>query len=723
MSEPKTPFSPSDRFWSGYAGETTQGLNHLRQVADEMPYGHKSYRNDLPTTVDPRLDAKFAEGWMRTEMQGGVGACFFADQMLTLADGTRKPIQDMSMHDMVMSHAGDAQPVNELFQRQYTGGKYTIKVNNHAEPIVVTGNHPFMRQTATGEFDKIRADELSVGDEVYLSSAASAYSRHTLDLADYLPEDCPVGVDWVRGGIRSKKLPRYVDLDERLGWLLGFYAAEGYVITPKRKGRSHGRDLRVQFAFHKKEKHNQQKCARLMRELFGIEMGVIDEKDRPNNYYLYTGSRTLGLVLQNLMGKGAGNKRVPAEILAASDECKDAFLRGWMAGDGSIQFTLKDGEQLRGVIRAHGYSISLEMGRALETLSLSLGYDVTSRLQPAREGNRKPQYVLGFRGRDVVRLCEEEVPDWVDDYLTARESTDNRCANRGLQTLTARRQKVLPSMVTAQIESITVEQVTDVTVYNLEANTHHTVVVNGMPVFQCQGYGLVSTVEYLYAVITGEVVQLSPMYAYLMSQFYDGISGDRGSTLSGGTKVLEKTGVPLLEAYSVERTYPRGGYRAVPQSAIDAAKATPFQTNKVVRFKDADHYRAFVGSMAGIAQTGTRWTSGLARVGKHGVVQSIGGSSFGGHSWNFIGYMPIDEMPSDYRSFVPRTSSEFINLMFNSHGTGWGHKGVGYMIDEFFNQLNKSDLILGRTDMSHVTPRPSKRDFTKWDQSRFTSAG
>lgn len=235
----------------------------------------------------------------------------------------------------------------------------------------------------------------------------------------------------------------------------------------------------------------------------------------------------------------------------------------------------------------------------------------------------------------------------------------------------------------------------------------------------CQGYALSENVEYNWAVLTGEVVQLSPMFAYLMSQYFDGINGDRGSTLSGGTKLLTQYGLPLLTDYSVERSYPRGGYRAIPQGVIDKAKAAKFKLHKTVRFRDASEYRAFVGSYAGIVQTGTRWTGSMARIPSHGVVTSIGGASMGGHSWNFVGYMPIDELSQAARAALPRTSSEFVNIAKNSHSIGYGDKGFSYYTDELFNQLNKSDLLLGRTDMGDVKPRPSKIDFTNPKNSRF----
>lgn len=236
----------------------------------------------------------------------------------------------------------------------------------------------------------------------------------------------------------------------------------------------------------------------------------------------------------------------------------------------------------------------------------------------------------------------------------------------------------------------------------------------------CQGYGLIHCVEYLYAVLTGQIVQLSPMYAYLLSQFFDGIRGDRGSTLSGGTKALMQMKLCLLSEYPRERSYPSNGYKDIPQSAIDAAKAGPFQTVRTVRFRDAGESRAFIGSMAGIIQTGTAWPEQMARVPRHGAIQGIGGRNFGGHSYNICGYKPIDELSSETRAALPRTRGTSVHIVTNSHSRSWAADGWAYLTDELFNALNTKDLLLGRTDMGDIKPRPSRRDFTTRQHTRFT---
>jgi hypothetical protein len=438
--EPKFVYTPEDQFWSGYPGESREGMQYLREFTMRMPYGFSDFRG-LPERVDPRLDKKFADSWMRVENQGGVGAPFDGGTLVTLVDGKTKPLSELKFGDRLKHFfKPEGSVVTSIHTQLYTGNMVTVSLDN-GETFVCTADHQLV----------------------------------------------PVG-----------KSP----------------------------------------------------------------------------------------------------------ITAIDVEVGDEFV----AGVGKTQAVCR--------VSTH--------------------------------------YV-----EDEVVICPTVDGD-------------------------------------------------------------HLVLIAGVYLLQCQGYSLVHCVEYLYAVLTGQVVQLAPLFAYLMSQYYDGIKSDSGSTLSGGTKVLEKNGLCLLEEYPKERSYPRGGYKDIPQSALEAAKNGPFKMLKTVRFKNADEFRAFAGSYAGIIQTGTKWTNEMARVPSHGVWQSLGSRSMGGHAYNICGYMPIDELGAEARRAVPRTSSSFINIVTNSHSTQWADEGFGYITDELFNELNRSDLLLGRTDMGDIKPRPSKRDFTTVEHSRFS---
>ena len=70
-------------------------------------------------------------------------------------------------------------------------------------------------------------------------------------------------------------------------------------------------------------------------------------------------------------------------------------------------------------------------------------------------------------------------------------------------------------------------------------------VENQGSVGSCQGHSLSTCCELAYYIATGDVSrQLSRAYGYYETQRIDRISGDRGSTISGGIKLATQRGVP-----------------------------------------------------------------------------------------------------------------------------------------------------------------------------------
>ena len=650
--------------------------------------------------------------------------CFFAGQMVTMADGSRKAIETLQVGDRVITHKGREATITSNTRKRYTGDKVTISLDRHAEKLVVTADHE-MLVADRFDVDAVRHDNdwirreaayIKKGDRFGLSTVCAVDNRSRIDLVEHLPETAIVTLTSCKATPRSPETVRYVDLTPRLCWLLGYYAGNGYTVDYRRnKTTGNYGSKRVWFAFDRAKPHFKQAVYGTMHEVFGIEMAERKRSEsQPNNEYLYVGNKTIGLVFESLCGSGAANKRVPVEVFGASKDCREAFLRGYCAADGhqkriekGQKKTRTEGTYSHSQVATDTSTVSNELGYGIQALMRSVGIDSRSRIQPPRGIGKQPQYLIGTVNSDAVRLQHDSATQWVAEHCSRRSAVAE-----GPQQWT-------DSAVLREVTDVQKEYVYDEWVYCVEVSRDETIVVQGSPQVRCQGYGLIACVEYLYAVLTGEVVQLSPLYAYLMSQYFDGISGDRGSTLSGGTKLLEKLGLCLLEEYPLERRYPRGGYKDVPQSAIEAAKAGPFRTLKATKFRDANEYRAFTGSYAGIAQTGTKWTSAMANPPSHGVIQSVGGRSVGGHSWNFCGFMPIEDLGAEARRDVPRTRGEFMNIATNSHNTQWGDGGFGYFTDELFNELNREDLILGRTDMGDIKPRPSRLDFTTRRHSRF----
>jgi C1A family cysteine protease len=224
----------------------------------------------------------------------------------------------------------------------------------------------------------------------------------------------------------------------------------------------------------------------------------------------------------------------------------------------------------------------------------------------------------------------------------------------------------------------------------------------------CQGQSLTDTAEYAMYVANGEIVQFSRMFAYLGSQKMDGISGDNGSTLSGGTKLVSQYGLCLESTYPYPRSYPSGGVRNVPQGAWDEAKR--FLMKGALDIEKAEDIRQFIGSGAGQVQIGIAWGDFMEP--KGGFITSFRPSgNFGGHAVVFAGYVPDSQVNK-------KSSAGYWLILKNSWSRRWGINGRAYVDPGAAADMlkHKFTVMVGRSDMGAPKPRPVPVDWTKPDK-------
>lgn len=140
--------------------------------------------------------------------------CFAAGTLVTMADGTRKPIEDVKIGDLVLTHKGNAKRVRQTHKRPYQGPLYHIKPAIYPE-ITCTEEHPFWaanRETAQKKTDK-------------------GYHRWDPDatlVCDWTHAKCLEEDHLLFEPIIQEELtPDYVS--RAFARLFGYYLAEGYV--------------------------------------------------------------------------------------------------------------------------------------------------------------------------------------------------------------------------------------------------------------------------------------------------------------------------------------------------------------------------------------------------------------------------------------------------------------------------------------------------------------
>jgi DNA polymerase-3 subunit alpha len=272
--------------------------------------------------------------------------CLLAGQEIITADGV-KNVEDVRVGDMVLTHNGRFRRVLRTMRRPYEGQAYTVSLGGrYGRTLTLTEEHPILVRTRDGLVDWTKPADIDAGQaskhggvNCWKSWACLPRLRTEwteISCRDLLPNDFSAPLT---GGLtrtyRSKyrgdqawpRFPDRIPLDYDVGYLLGIYAAEGHVGSVR--GRVNGE---VGFTLHRDES---ELAARIIEILgrFGVTAVTYDRPDRQSQE-IKAASTPLAYLLIALVGKGARNKRVPAQILNGPPDARRGFLDGLLDGDG-----------------------------------------------------------------------------------------------------------------------------------------------------------------------------------------------------------------------------------------------------------------------------------------------------------------------------------------------------------------------------------------------------
>jgi hypothetical protein len=205
----------------------------------------------------------------------------------------------------------------------------------------------------------------------------------------------------------------------------------------------------------------------------------------------------------------------------------------------------------------------------------------------------------------------------------------------------------------------------------------------------CQGNSLANAGEQCAVISDGKEIQLSRAFAYLASQEYDGINGDSGSTLSGGTKAAQR-GLPLESRFPYDSSYSAMSSRYRREKS-DILAGPLYRLHGALPLESYEDCLAFLSSWSGVIQIGIMWTLPNAW-----EITSYRGGGGGGHAVNFAGYLPVQKW-GDQPGL----------LLHNSWGEGWGRDGWAIVKPSAVTQMLRAQwsVFVGRSDMKVPIPR------------------
>ena len=126
---------------------------------------------------------------------------------------------------------------------------------------------------------------------------------------------------------RQPGIPLITELGAEVAELLGYYCAEGSIVSDKHRPNS----FKINFSFSKKETVLVNRVAGLLRSCFGVEAQIVH---RRTTLAVSASKSSLALLLKMLAGEKATTKRVPEMLFDAPQEVVKAFLDAFIQGDG-----------------------------------------------------------------------------------------------------------------------------------------------------------------------------------------------------------------------------------------------------------------------------------------------------------------------------------------------------------------------------------------------------
>ena len=126
---------------------------------------------------------------------------------------------------------------------------------------------------------------------------------------------------------RQPGIPLTTELGVEIAELLGYYCAEGSIVSGKNRPNS----FKINFSFSKQEINLAKRVIDLLHECFEVDARLVN---RYTTLAVSVSKSSLALLLKTLVGERSTAKRVPAILFEAPQEVMNAFLGAYVQGDG-----------------------------------------------------------------------------------------------------------------------------------------------------------------------------------------------------------------------------------------------------------------------------------------------------------------------------------------------------------------------------------------------------
>lgn len=294
--------------------------------------------------------------------------CFVPDTDVLMNDGTVKTIQNVNIGDKVITHTGEEKEV-------YDTPKYNIKetmyeiVSSNVKKVTATNDHKFLvlqsgqcnnptykrswcnnkcRQYPKNrscdfkvkqKLKWVEAQNIKKGDYLCYPKTKAKNNHFVYDLSKidnrlsfnekYVWYDRKYHKDNL--GNPTDKIYRYIEFDEKFAKLAGLYIGNGWNrISDKYESYDIG------VAFHSDHINKIDETRHLLKDIFGLDSNLYKHNNRQATT-VEVKSKTLSLFFENFFGHGAGNKKIPSELLNNTQSVLKSLIIGLLETDGCIK--------------------------------------------------------------------------------------------------------------------------------------------------------------------------------------------------------------------------------------------------------------------------------------------------------------------------------------------------------------------------------------------------
>jgi LAGLIDADG-like domain len=187
--------------------------------------------------------------------------------------------------------------------------------------------YPLKRNRSDQEIDLARYTNLVATDNFVYSgvSEATAQSFESLEREEHIPHDNPgkVAKRHRKAGTEPKRFQRYLELDEDLAYIAGWYIGDGSIGA-----------RRIDFSMGPKDDGEELQAA--MERVFGCSFSSYPSKTS-KGWMLCAFDTIASDLFTGWIPGHAKDKRIPEEIMQAHDSVVLAFLRGYLEADGYLK--------------------------------------------------------------------------------------------------------------------------------------------------------------------------------------------------------------------------------------------------------------------------------------------------------------------------------------------------------------------------------------------------